>query len=818
MKTSGSVTVAFSLVFLIMFSFILSFFEMASYTARLSYHAAAARLATENYFASYLEPMYSKYHIFGRDVPQEEDVLVWTEESISEDVDYMTKKKEGEKSLLIRGGADYKVTEASVLTDRELEGYYTQAVTAMKYQGVVEVADLIKEFAGMTEQSEAHLDVAAAKAAADSAYGRVDEKLLYLMALVDGVDIKKYEKFLGGKTGSFQKGIYVKYFCTHPDTAAAYFDRTEVYQAFLKNHENPYETLGDLCTRLETLINEILAREKQETICRSQLAEARGRLSVLSGQKDTLSGALELIEAELREVKSELMKQKLMSGKEETVKRLEQRIQELDAEVAALKEQKEQVGQNGEVLEKFAKELEAAEKQLKKQEKEQEKAVKALKKEETEFVKKCRALSDVCGEAYEYTAEIQKELKAAQRAKATCESLVDASELILGSDVCGEYREDLKEYLFYESEEGYDFELIRQTLSENRTRLFSVKERIGEAFGNTLSYALADLKQEREMIKEYSFRGLKLDYGEMSLEEDLYSDVGDSVSGALAEGFLGFLTDKNISEKKLDTSYLPSGFRFKDAKFDFLSIPGGDMSSALAALKGYLPKELSFDGVLSQVAEQTLFHSYLVSHFDHFIEENSIGALSYEQEYLITGEDSDKENLSSVAARICGIRTVLHFISIYTDGAKKAPIEQAALAACGIIGLPALKCLIVLLLVFVWALEEAMVDTAALLLGKKLSLYPGRSGGSISLPEILLFSKSFVLEKARSKAETGMIGYQAYLQVFLIAKTLETKKYRSLDLIQENIRNWYASSFRVNRCVWEIEYQTDKRKYEYRYE
>lgn len=818
MKTSGSVTVAFSLVFLFVFSFIMSFFEMASYTARLSYHAAASRLATENYFAAYLEPMYSNYHIFGRFVPGEEEVIPWTEGSISEDVSYMTKKQDGEKSLLIRGGADYKVTDASVLTDRELEGYYTQAVTAMKYRGIVEVAELVKEFAGMAEQSEAHLDVAAAKAAVDSAYGKVDEKILYLMSLIDGVDIKKYEKFLGGKKVNFQKGFYVKYFCTKPETAAAYFDRTEVYQAFLENYENPYETLESLCVRLETLTNEVLERERKETVCRSQKAEVAGRLSVLYGQNNSLDEMLELRKSERSEVKAELLRLKIASGSEEEIKRLEQRVEELDGEVENLKMQKEQTKGEGGVLEQYVKELEDLEKELKEQEKEQEKAVKKLKKEEAEFVEKCRKISEICKEAYDYTAKIQKELETAQKAKATCESVVNAFESVLGSDVCGEYREDLNEYLFYESEEGYDFELIRQTLSENRTRLSNVTERIGEPFGNTLSYALSDLRQEQELIKGYSFLGLKLDYGEMSLEEDLYSGVGDSVSGALADGFLGFLTDKAISEKELEISYLPSGFRFKDAKFDFLSVPGTDMSSALAALKVYLPSDLSLKGAVSALGEKTLFHSYLVSHFDHFVEENEIGALSYEQEYLVTGEATDKENLSSVAARICGIRTVLHFISIYSDGAKKAPIEQAALAACGIIGLPALKSLIVLLIVFVWALEEAMVDTAAMLMGKKLSLYPGRSGGSISLPETLLFSKSFVLEKARNKSGGGTFGYQAYLQVFLLTKTEEAKKYRSLDLIQENIRKWYSSSFRVNRCVWELKYSTDKREYEYRYE
>ncbi len=819
MRTPGAVTVVFSFVFLFLFSFILSFFEMASYTARLSFHASAARLATENYFAAYLEPMYSKYHIFGREIPVGEDTVSWTEETISEDVSYMTEKQEGEKSLLLRGGAEYAVDEVRVLTDNGLEGFYTQALTAMKYRGVLEVAELMKEFAGMSEQAEAHLEVAAAKAATDTAYGKVDEKILYLMTLVDGVDTKKYEKFLGRGVGNFQKEVYVKFFSPNPEGAAGYFDRTEVYQAFLNHHENPCKTLNELCKTVTELAEEIEEREELEKECRSRLAELTGLLAVASEQIENLQEALFRLYAEQRSVAEALLS---LSANSEAadVEALESRAKELDEALCALGAQLQQAEEDVRDLKEQKKNWEKEEKRLEKLKRKQEKEVEAVKKEEEAFVKRCKKICAVCEEGYEYTKEIQSELSEAKKVKSTCESVVNSLEAVLGSDVCREYREGLEEYLFYESSEGYDFNQIRQTLQGNRTRLRSMDVRINGTTSGALKQALQHLKWEREVIREYSFEGLRLDYGEISLEKDVYSDVADSVSGALASGVLGFLTEKEISRKTLDTSYLPSGFCYKDKSYEFPSVPGVNMSGVLNGLKAYLPKELSLEGVASKAAEECLFHSYLVTHFENFAEGSGNGALSYEQEYLIRGEDTDVENLASVVAQICGIRMILHFISIYTDSAKKSSAEQAALAVCGIIGLPALKSLITLLLVFIWALEEAIVDTAALLLGKKLSLYPGKTGGSISFPEILLFSRSFVREKARGKSEgeKALFGYREYLQAFLLLKTEESKRYRSLDLIQENLRKWHTPSFRVNRCVWKIEYMTDKRVYEYRYE
>lgn len=820
MRQRGAVTVFFSLIFMVMFGFILSFFEMAAYTARSSYHASAALLAVENYFAAYLDPLYEEYHIFGREVPAGEDLLNWTDRGIAEDVSYMTEKREGEKSLLLRSGAEFEVTAVSTLTDNKLEGFYNQAITAMKYRAVPEVITTLTEFAGMTKQANAHMEIAAAKAATDSAYAKVDEKIMHLIGLVDGVDIVKYEKFMGGKGVLFQKDAYAKYFCTDLAGAASYFDRTQVYQAFLNNHINPYETLKSLSERVERLAAEMEEREKEEKLCRNRLAEVRGWLGVLVPQMEQLSQNLSNASANYVFMMSELGRMMLLPGKEKEVAGLALQVNVLGSTISDMQTQMDKYEVEEKALKKEEKELEKEQKELDKKKKRQEKQAKTYIKEEEAFVRQSGTIRDICGEAYEYVKEVQEELGRAKKVKETCEKVLDSLQFVIGEEAVTEYRTDLDEFLFYEDMEGFDFPAMKQTLLENKSRLWNIAKQIAGPDIASLYSGAKGLGQEAEAIRNYSFHGLKINYGEMSLAENLYDGVESMISKEVASGFLGFLTDKELSEKELDESYLPSGFRYEEDGFDIFSLLGTDMSGIFKELQTLLPEEISAESMFNSASNTILFHSYLATHFEDFLEENGDGALSYEMEYLIAGKPTDRENLSSVAMRICAVRTILHFISLYTDGTRKAPVEQAALAACGIIGLPALKSVIVFLLLFVWALEEAMIDTATFLQGKRLLLYPGKNGGSLEFREILKFSKSFVLEKAKQKKDDKGLafGYKEFLHLFLFLTPKEDKKYRAADLVQENLRKIYEKSFRINRCVWKISYRTDGKDYGYAYE
>ncbi len=819
MRKNGSVTVFFSLVFLIMFSFLLSFFEMAAYTARGAYHAASAALAVENYFAAYLRPLYDEYHIFGREVPEKEDITVWTEAQIAEDVAYMTVKQETEKSLLRRSGASFEVTSASVLTDGGLEGFHSQAVTAMKYRGVTEAVDIIKAFAGVTESANAHMEIAAAKAATDSAYAKVDEKLLRLIELVDGVDSKRYEKFLKGKGSSFLKDTYVKCFCVNPQNAAVYFDRAEVYLAFLESYENPYEKLESLSERADRLADEMEERVRKEVICRSRLAAVRGQLAVIAEELSLLSERLSSASSAQWSLTMAMAQALLQKDNEAQVAAMSEQLSSISQAISEMQAQMNQLEKQEKELEKEIKQLEKEQKELEKKKEEQEKQAEGLMNEEAAFVDRCKTVCGLCEETYSYAREIQEELERAKKVKASCEEVLNSLQSVIGEEAVQEYRKDLDRYLFYEVEDGFDFNGMKQTVLENKSSLWNISRQIRGIDIGALRAGAAGLRNEKGMVANYSFEGLRLDYGELSLEENKYDGIEASIAKKVAKGFLGFLTEKEISEKTIETAYLPSGFRYEEDTFDLFSLLGTDMSGIFKELQSLLPKDLSPEGIINELSDTMLFHSYLATHFQNFSGEKEDGALAYEQEYLIVGGDADEKNLSSVVMRICAIRTVLHFISLYSDSTRKATVEQAALAVCGVIGLPALKGVMVFLLLLVWALEEAMIDTAAYLQGKRLLLYPGKTGGSLTFPEIVLFSGKFIKEKAKQKESMKGLafGYNEFLHLFLFLTSREDKIYRAADLIQENLRHTYRDSFRLNRCVWKITYRTDKRAYEYAY-
>lgn len=820
-KGKGSVTVVFSVVFVLLLSFVLSFFEMAAYTARSAYHASAALLAVENYFAGYLRPLYEQYHIFGREIPEGGDILSWTESAVAKDVLYMTQKREGEKSLLLRSGAAFSADSAKVLTENGLDGFYLQAVSAMKYRSVLELSDILKQFTGMAEQADTQLEIAVAKNETDTAYSLVEEKLLQLIEQVDGVSLSQYEKFLRGRTTAFQTEVYVKYFCTDPKTAAQYFDRTEVYQAFLKHSENPCAVLEGLAERTGGLLPLVKKREEEEEACQRRLKEIAEEGAAAAQTAEQLYIEVDAAKMQLLSVQAQIVT--AAAQEEGTNPQLEALFAEetrISGEIEQMEEEKEALQKLQESLLTEKQKQEGRLGELNKQKREQDKQGKALSQEEDRFLKKCAGVAKSCEEAYGQTGEIRRELEAAKKVKAGCEKLLDSVQPVIGKEAAGEYRKELEKYKLYESAEGYDFEQMRDTLRHNAELLYNTGKCLSGTDAASLEAALTGLQKETEALRAYSFEGLKLNYGEMSLDEDLSGQAKDLLVSAMGKGFLGFLTEKAVSEKKLEVSYLPSGFRYEgNAPENVFSTLGTNVTAMLCELREMLPSGGADGSVLETAVNAVLFHSYLMTHFSDYLEENGDGALSYELEYLIGGKAADRDNLFSIAMQICVLRTALHFISLYTDGACKSAAEQAALAACGIIGLPALTSLIAFVLLFVWAAEEAIVDAAALLQGKKLALYPARNTGSLTFPEIFLFSQKLVLGKAKEKKEAGAaaFGYREYLQVYLLLLPRETKCYRALDLIQENLRKNYRDSFRVNRCVWKLSYQVDHRAYEYSY-
>ena len=106
------------------------------------------------------------------------------------------------------------------------------------------------------------------------------------------------------------------------------------------------------------------------------------------------------------------------------------------------------------------------------------------------------------------------------------------------------------------------------------------------------------------------------------------------------------------------------------------------------------------------------------------------------------------------------------------------------------------------LILFVWATEGALVETAAILQGKKLSAMPTKEEFPVGFSELLLMSKTMIQQKAEqlSDKEGVAFGYSEYLMLFLLLQNIEIQSMRALDLIQENLA-LEESGFRVSQLV-----------------
>lgn len=191
---------------------------------------------------------------------------------------------------------------------------------------------------------------------------------------------------------------------------------------------------------------------------------------------------------------------------------------------------------------------------------------------------------------------------------------------------------------------------------------------------------------------------------------------------------------------------------------------------------------------------------------------SSASAVDYGIEYLICGNESEKDNLTGVINRVIAMRMLINFAIISKDEVIKAKALATATAIAGITGIePVIKGVQYVILAIL-AFEESCIDTAALLDGRKIPLIKNASDIKIKYQEICTVSGSFFREKAQQykesdgKITTNFIDYREYLLSFLALVPEEKIKSRLFDVIQYDLRTRYNESFRIYDCIVAADY------------
>lgn len=185
--------------------------------------------------------------------------------------------------------------------------------------------------------------------------------------------------------------------------------------------------------------------------------------------------------------------------------------------------------------------------------------------------------------------------------------------------------------------------------------------------------------------------------------------------------------------------------------------------------------------VESGFADMQLFHGYLFEKFYHYGAGNKSvwkNALEYQLEYIIAGEESDIKNLENIMWRIFLMRAGGNYFLYHGDAKRMAQAEAEAAMLVGITGNVTLIQMVREILLISQAIEEGIKETKSIF-----------AGASVPLNQSGAFAEIF-------------IGYEQYLYLFLNTMDQKQKVYRTMDLIELEVREKSGyQDFRLDHCT-----------------
>lgn len=197
-----------------------------------------------------------------------------------------------------------------------------------------------------------------------------------------------------------------------------------------------------------------------------------------------------------------------------------------------------------------------------------------------------------------------------------------------------------------------------------------------------------------------------------------------------------------------------------------------------------------------------LVGEYIGIYFDSFLEKGEGGApegekpLAYEQEYILNGEPTDRENLAGTVQRLLSVRGAANLLFLLNSPERKA--EADALAEAVSAGNVPVQFIVSFLILTLWAFGEAILDVRALLAGKRVPLWKSETSWKTGLAGLL--EAEFLSMDADAFGETEGNDYGEYLRILNFLQDRAERNERLLRLIEWNVRKKQAD-FAVDDCV-----------------
>ena len=779
-KSDGVITVFLSLVLLLILALVSVTLESARLAGARFLTESYTRMAQNSVMAEYSGALFDRYHIFAH------NSRAGTGDGVRHALEtktayYINKNLSMENRVMWTPVLQtVKTEEYTLLTDNAGEAFRTGAIEYMKYRGTSLLVETLLSSLGVFQGAQETSRLLETKTATEEALAEIDTCVLELFESVDGFvrDDTGIKQNFWGKV-KINKNFVKKLLAEVPTAESAQINHPELLEAVQTSYVNPNEVFADMAEQLG----------EYERI-QEELGWIAQRLAEISKEITEETGEEEFMEEDNREGKTAEGE-----SKEESILRKS----ELVMEQAVL--EAESLFYQGELLvvkQRYRNLLRSWKSTVEGCEKAVDKALAAI-----ELIRTRQTLTQ--SKVLQYEEQLMGAVK-----------WLDASlyeELSAGLDM-------MKHYVGLESEgieRLHDIDRMEKTLEQNRTVLTRMLELIGtesEESGVVVWNEEARISQMTSLATGYSHEGLYIDYSGIRLKAEGKSPV-EGFSELLGGGIAALVINdtSTVSQAVLGGTELPSrqpdmndndtenrGMNGEEAhsskSFGWTEEIGTGVSGTLTELNRNSPLAGINEWVTKEggaLTEQALFLSYLGEHFSNYADAEETGeqesVLAYELEYILCGNAKDATNLYEIVGKLLAVRFIFNLIHVLSDAEKCTVAEQTALGLLGVTGLPVLVSIMKYLLLFVWAAEAALVETAAILQGKKLSLVPQKSEFPVSFSELLLMTKARIQEKAANLSEKkgAVFGYQEYIMLFLLLQNEETKCMRALDIVQENL-------------------------------
>lgn len=761
-KSKGSITVYLSMIMLVMLSLVAAFLETARVQVMKIDMEQCLTGSIDAELTNYYKPLFEDYRVFFLDKGMESDSLEYR--CISNEIqEYMKDSLSAESKKEIFGikwtqnGLNLYQSQIDLLqvdsairaTEQKGDIFKDQVLQYMKYETTGDAVQKILDKFGMVEESETVAEAMEEETKVEEKFQKSSKEILKLIEQVEGIACSEKGIEYDSDGHIKVKDSFAKKLCVGNLTKKNAGVTNDVVWGSVKgSYENPNAILTEMKKDLKTLIEKEEERQEQEKKEKEEKAKAE-------------------------------KEKKNKENKEE-------------------KEKKEKDKDDKEKFDFTKKRKEILEKQ-----KNLKKVVQATRKKIQEA---CKTIDKLRGQKPALEKEVGKYKKSLKEKK----DKLSKEEYTHLQKTAQDLDKDIKII-------GNAIDM-KGRLKQNESLLKSLEKELGKTVKEDLdSYnqKLEGIENQIASMKQYDISTLRFSYGKLKKDKNTKnpSDTLGSLGGSVLD--LVVKDSSKISKKSIDQAdyyYKKYKGNSKGMKnVDTKKVVSGDNASSIFSSVGDVfggDKELKEIG--KDITESLVYQSYITNYFNSYVTKNprfDKTPLSYEQEYILCGEKSDKKNLEQLINRILLLRTVTNFSYLLTDTAGREAAYATAALLVGFTGLEPLVRLTQISILLVWAYEESLVDVACLLQGNAIPMVKSKSTFMLSYSNIFMFNKSMIQTKAKAlgkKASKMGIKYEDYLHIFLLFENQTQKTYRTMDIVEENIKLRHSPLFSFEHCIYAL--------------